>query len=337
MTNKTAGSPALPPRHGGEGHHPPLFCVKTKAWMPAIAGMTIARAFDGMTIARAFDGVTAGQAFAAMAAGPVRTALLALAVAATAAAGPLDDIAPPSPASGSPTQAAPSQTGDAQWHDIRVQLVAHNTASLGSPMSGRLAEFPLRDGDRFEQGQVLARFVCGEQEGMLARARAQLSEKREVLSTNGKLRSLGTGSGLEYRVSAAQVEEAAADVESASAQVDNCTVKAPFPGRVAGISVHPYQFVGLGQPLLDILDDRTLDLELIVPSRFLSWLRPGGKFNVTVDETGGNYHAVTDRLSGRVDPVSQSIKAYGHLTDGAPDLLAGMSGKADLAPPGKVP
>jgi hypothetical protein len=41
------------------------------------------------------------------------------------------------------------------WHDIRVQLVAHNAASLGSPMSGRLAEFPLRDGDRFQQGQVL--------------------------------------------------------------------------------------------------------------------------------------------------------------------------------------
>ncbi len=221
---------------------------------------------------------------------------------------------------------------DAGWHDIRVQVVAHNAANLGSPMSGRLADFPLRDGDRFQQGQVIARFVCGEQEGALAHARALLTEKREILSTNSKLHSLGTGSGLDFHVAAAQVEEAAAEVQTATAQVENCVVKAPFPGRVAAVAVRPYQFVGLGQPLLEILDDRTLDLELIVPSRWLSWLAPGTPFSVTVEETSHVYKATIDRLSGKVDAVSQSVKAYGHLTDPVPELLAGMSGKAALEP-----
>lgn len=233
--------------------------------------------------------------------------------------------------------AAPSPLSDigtdTGWHDVRVQVVAHNAASLGSPMSGRLAEFPLRDGDRFQQGQILARFVCNEQEGSLAHARAELAEKRTILATNSKLNSLGTGSGLDFHVAAAQVEEATADVQTATALVDNCAVKAPFPGRVAGVSVRPYQFVGVGQPLLEILDDRALDLELIVPSRWLTWLHEGTPFSVTVEETGRTYHATIDRLSGKVDAVSQSIKAYGKLTDPAPDLLAGMSGKASLAPP----
>lgn len=243
--------------------------------------------------------------------------------AATTPAGPLDDMA-------TPPRAAQA---DSAWHDIRVQVVAHNAASLGSPMSGRLAEFSFRDGDRFQQGQVLARFICGEQEGSLAHARALLTEKREILSTNSKLHSLGTGSGLEFHVAAAQVEEASAELQTASAQIDNCTVKAPFPGRVAAVSVRPYQFVGLGQPLLEILDDRALDLELIVPSRWLSWMVAGTLFTVTVDETGRTYNAVIERLSGKVDAVSQSIKAYGRLTNPAPDLLAGMSGKASLEPP----
>jgi membrane fusion protein (multidrug efflux system) len=225
---------------------------------------------------------------------------------------------------------------DAVWHDIHVQVVAHNAASLGSPMSGRLAEFPLRDGDRFQQGQILARFVCAEQDGALAHARALLTEKREVLATNSKLHSLGTGSGLDFHVAAAQVEEAGAEVQTAAAQVDNCSVKAPFPGRVASTAVRPYQFVGLGQPLLDILDDRTLDLELIVPSRWLSWLASGTPFIVTVSETGRSYKAAIDRLSGKVDAVSQSIKAYGRLTEAAPDLLAGMSGNATLEPPTRI-
>jgi membrane fusion protein, multidrug efflux system len=252
----------------------------------------------------------------------VLTVLLGYATA-HAAPGPLDDMLVPG-------QPAPV---DSAWHDIRVQVVAHNAANLGSPMSGRLADFRLRDGERFQQGQILARFVCGEQEASLAHARALLAEKREIYSTNSKLHSLGTGSGLDFHVAAAQVEEASAEVQTATAQIENCSVKAPFPGRVANVSVRPYQFVGLGQPLLEILDDRTLDLELIVPSRWLSWLRPGTPFSVTVEETGRSYKATIDRLSGKVDAVSQSIKAYGRLTDTAPELLAGMSGKAELTPP----
>ncbi len=222
---------------------------------------------------------------------------------------------------------------DPAWHDIRVQVVAHNAANVGSPMSGRLADFPLRDGDRFQQGQVLARFVCGEQEGQLARAKAQLAAKSEIFSTNSKLHSLGTGSGLDFRVAAAQVDEAKADVQMANAVLENCVVKAPFPGRVTAVAARPFQFVGVGQPLLEILDDRTLDLELIVPSRWLAWMTPGMPFTVTVEETGRTYKAAIDRISGKVDAVSQSIKVYGRITETTPELLAGMSGKAALEPP----
>ena len=261
-------------------------------------------------------------------------------VAASSSAGLLDDLGPAPAAKAPPaaaTQAAKPATEDTSAPDIRVQVVAHNAASLGAPMSGRLAEFPLRDGERFQQGQVIARFVCGEQEGALAHARALLAEKREILATNSKLHTLGTGSGLDFHVAAAQAEEAAAEVQIATAQVDNCVVKAPFPGRVAGVSARPYQFVGLGQPLIDILDDRTLDLELFLPSRWLSWLKPGTAFAVTVEETGKTYDAVIERLSGRVDAISQSIKAYGRLTATPPELLAGMSGKAQITPPHGTP
>jgi RND family efflux transporter MFP subunit len=222
---------------------------------------------------------------------------------------------------------------DGAWRDIRVQVVPRVSATIGAPMAGRLSEFPLRDGDRFDQGQVLARFNCAEQEGSLAHAKAVLEEKRQVLSTNSQLRNLGTSSGLEYRVAVAQVAEATADVQTATAVVDNCVVHAPFAGRVSGVSAHPQEFVSVGAPLLDILDDSSLELELIVPSRWLVWLQPGTNFTVAVDETGKSYHASITRLSGKVDAVSQSIKAYARLTDPAPDLLAGMSGRANLVPP----
>jgi len=52
-----------------------------------------------------------------------------------------------------------------------------------------------------------------------------------------------------------------------------------------------------------------------------------------VDETDKTYPARVTRLAGRVDPVSQSIKVVGEITAAAPELMAGMSGRANITPP----
>ncbi len=222
---------------------------------------------------------------------------------------------------------------DNAMRDIRVQVVPVISATIGAPMAGRLNDFPLRDGDRFQKGQLIAKFACGEREGSLAHARALLDAKRRIFSNKQQLRSLGTSTGLEYDVAAAEMNEAAADVATNTAMVEHCTVTAPFAGRVAAVMGHPYQFMGLGSPMLDILSDRELELEMIGPSRWLAWLKPGAKFDVVIDETGKTYGAEVTRLSGRVDPISRSIKVYGRLPIAPDDLLSGMSGRALLAPP----
>ena len=222
---------------------------------------------------------------------------------------------------------------DSQLRDIRVQVAATASAVIGAPMPGRLSEFPLRDGDRFEKGQTLARFVCSERDGALAHARARLTEKRRTLANKQQLRSLGNSTGLEYDIAVAEVSEAEAEVTINQAMVENCTISAPFPGRVASISVHRFQYVAQGTPMLDILSDGNLELEMIVPSRWVSWLKPGTAFDATIDETGKTYKAELNRVSGRVDPVSRSIKMYSHVVSPDGDLLPGMSGRALLAAP----
>lgn len=220
--------------------------------------------------------------------------------------------------------------------DIRIQIVAETSATIGAPMAGRLSQFPLKDGERFVQGQVLARFFCAEKEGALGHARALLEGKKQIFTSKQKLRNLGTSSDVEFEVAQAEVQEATADVATAQAMVDACVVTAPFSGRVAGVLTHNFQFVGTGAPLLDILNDKDLDLELIVPSLWLTWLKPGTPFDVVIDETGKTYSAKLTRLSGKVDAVSRSIKVYGKIDGPVDALLPGMSGRALLAPPAGV-
>jgi hypothetical protein len=55
---------------------------------------------------------------------------------------------------------------------------------------------------------------------------------------------------------------------------------------------------------------------------------------VRIDETGKTYPAKVTRLGAKVDPVSQSVKVVAAIDGSFPELIAGMSGKIALTPPG---
>ncbi len=221
--------------------------------------------------------------------------------------------------------------------EIRAQVTARTTTVLASGMAGRILDVAVQDGEGFRKGDILVRFDCAVQESQLARAAASLEKARRVLEVNERLRKLGSVSVKEVSIGQAEVAEATAEVGMMKALVSRCTVPAPFAGRVAGVAVRRYQFIGEGQPLLDILDDKELELEAIVPSRWLAWLRVGTRFQVVVDENGRTYEGEVSRLSGRVDPVSQSIKLYAGIRNPDDRLLAGMSGRAIITPPADTP
>ncbi len=86
-----------------------------------------------------------------------------------------------------------------------------------------------------------------------------------------------------------------------------------------------------GQPLLEILDDSALELEFILPSRWLVRLKPGHKFQVRIEDTGKTYPVRLDRIGAKVDPVSQTVKAVAVIDGHYPELIAGMSGRILLS------
>ena len=113
-------------------------------------------------------------------------------------------------------------------------------------------------------------------------------------------------------------------------QVAYCTLKAPFAGKVAKKIAQPYQYVQLGEPLLDIIDDNTLVVEFIMPSRWLAEVKIGHPLSVHIDETAKSYTGAVSRFAAQVDPVSQSIKVFANLEGEHTELLTGMSGVLQL-------
>jgi membrane fusion protein (multidrug efflux system) len=149
-------------------------------------------------------------------------------------------------------------------------------------------------------------------------ARAVQMQAEKTYTIDQRLVALKSMGQLELDVAQAEVAKAKADVAASAAVTSKCTIAAPFAGLTVDQKARAFQYMTPGQPLLDILDDHGLEVELIAPSRWLSWLKVGYAFQVHIDETDRTYPAKITRLAGRVDPISQSIKVIGEITADAP-------------------
>ncbi len=211
---------------------------------------------------------------------------------------------------------------------IRVQFVAFQQSVLSSELSAKIASLPFREGDTFRAGQTLVSFDCDVFRAQLNKAHAQAEGARQTLKVDQRLAALNSIGSLDVDLAAAKVKEAEAEAGAMQATVGKCVLAAPYNGRVAKLSAQIFEFVTPGKPLMEILDTRRLELQMIVPSKWLAWLKVGGQLKVKVDDLEREYSASIVRLGARIDPVSQSISVAAAVQGDHPELLPGMSGTA---------
>ncbi|MGO0791764.1 efflux RND transporter periplasmic adaptor subunit [Herbaspirillum seropedicae] len=226
-----------------------------------------------------------------------------------------------------PARPAPSAPpGMLDKREIRAQLAPVRYTTIAAEIGAVIARLPVTEGARFQRGQTLVQFDCAVQNAQLNKARASLSAADKAWQANKRLAELNSVGRVELDSSEAEVAKARADMAAQAALVGKCSIAAPFGGRVAEQKVREQQFAQPGQTLLEIIDDSALELEFIVPSKWLVWIKPGKVFQIRIDETGKTYPARVQRLGARVDPVSQSVKVVGVVDGKFNELMAGMSG-----------
>lgn len=209
---------------------------------------------------------------------------------------------------------------------IRAQLVARHDVEISSEVAAKIDRLPLKEGDAFAKGDVLVAFDCSLYRAQLAKAEATATAASREQAVTGKLAALHSAGALDVAQAQAHAKEAAADAAYMRTTVGKCIIRAPFAGRVAKRDAAPYEYVTPGKPLLEILDTGALEVKMIVPSKWLAWLKPGARFTVHVDELDANYPAEVVRLGASIDPVSQTIGVSGRMLGTPAELLPGMSG-----------
>lgn len=209
---------------------------------------------------------------------------------------------------------------------VRALVTPRTETTLSSRLSAQVLRMAVREGRRFKIGDELVAFDCVVENANLKRAKANHQQALKTLDVRVGLKHLSAVSELDLAIAKADVEKTKAELAIADADVDGCVISAPFNGRVVERLAQAYEHVTPGQPLLNILDDTAMRLEILAPAQLAVRLSIGTTLSVVIDETGKTYRAQVQALGAKVDPSSQTLQVYADVDEIDVDLLVGMSG-----------
>ena len=239
---------------------------------------------------------------------------------------------------GSGEKAKPADTGSAagkggepaeavaRQNIVRAEIKSVNLTVLSAPYDGLVFAVLARDGDTVDKGQAVIRLDTRAEEQDLAVAQTFAAD------VFNRLGALPDGPSRARDELAAEYLRYSAEVRGHENRLAQGVINAPFAGTVTEVHVKAGEHVKQGSPVMEIAESGNLEIVCAVPSAWVRWLKPGHVVWVYVDETGKSYEAVLDRLGGKVDPASKTIRVYARFSSPQAELLPGMSGSASIRP-----
>lgn len=193
-------------------------------------------------------------------------------------------------------------------------------------VSGRLIRVNVREGERIEAGTIVAEIDGAPFETSAASSEEALESAKARLATLGNYMrpedvraflpsvvSYGAADSLRSSVLAAEIAQATAatrlrhDRWAASAT----QLRASASGRVTRIRAAPGDPVGAGQAVVEMEDDRVLEIAVRIPPSLLSSVRAGRRALIDFSEEGGPVRSLHARV----------IRAGPRDVDGEPELV----------------
>ncbi len=218
------------------------------------------------------------------------------------------------------------------------KLAANRSVVISPEVTGRIVKIAVRSGQQVKQGDVLIALDAGKQQAELAEQSASVRDESRKLRDMRRLVARGAITTSELEGQEATVAQAQARADAAKYELSLRTLLAPFDGSVSLIDLSEGALVNSGDTLLHLDELAKLRLDLAVPERYLSLLRPGMAVTATSSAwPDQSFRCVLETLDSRVSNDTQNIKARVIIPNPDGQLRPGMLLNVELSlPPQKM-
>ena len=216
---------------------------------------------------------------------------------------------------------------NAEVRESRALVVASQEAILSSELAARIENIAVKEMQRFKKGDLLIQFDCSLYEAQKDVVSANANSALIKLKSDEQMLQMRSIGKYELELSISEYEKAKSELRIAELNVERCQIKAPFDGAVEEVVVNTFETIQPQVELMKIIQTEVLELEMVVSSEWISWLKIGHPIKVYIDEIQKEFNATISGIGANVDAVSQTIQLKGTITDSSPALLPGMSGR----------
>jgi RND family efflux transporter MFP subunit len=222
------------------------------------------------------------------------------------------------------------------------RVVNRRASALGFDRGGRLEAVLFDDGDRVEEGEVLAKLDTRELESLrrqavaeVRRIEAQLALAKVTTKRRTRLHAAENLAPQELDEAVYSEEATAAGLEAARAAVQNIDVRlalseirAPYAGTIEERFVDEGTVVSAGASILRLVEDGSLEVQMGVPPAVAARLEPGSTHTLTVE--GAEYPARLHAVLPTVESDTRTVRVVFRLDEGVTGVRAGSLARLDL-------
>ncbi|MHB1286652.1 MAG: efflux RND transporter periplasmic adaptor subunit [Leptospirales bacterium] len=235
-------------------------------------------------------------------------------------------------------------------HTLKVQLVhsdregqisgvvsGRHEARLASRAGGSVSRILVRLGERVKKGQILLELSGESQYQQVKASEANLEAARKNFKRIDSLYKTQSATQAEWDRSRQALDVARAQASGARSVLDWTRVSAPFSGVVSRKFVRTGDIVGVGSPLLEILENSHFQIFSHVPARWASEIRLGQRvmFRTLGKEGPRTVPVVIREIAAGSDPVSHTVLVRADAVDSPESgLQSGQYGTLEI-PVGK--
>jgi RND family efflux transporter MFP subunit len=206
---------------------------------------------------------------------------------------------------------------EAEWLKIRAQYAVNYESGMAwsQPAAGGAA---MAGGEAGGAERLFAEGLISKQE--LDKTRRKETEHLLSGRRQGEIRAASSG-----------LVQAEQRLSRARLAIERTEINAPFAGRVADVAVEPGQQISPGEPLLTLLDDSRLKVEVAVLEADIVRLREGSPARVRIPALGDK---VLDGTVHTINPLIDPKTGTGRVTVTLPNprgrLMPGLFAYVDL-------
>ncbi len=209
---------------------------------------------------------------------------------------------------------------------LSVVFEPKEQAVIAAEAPGRVIMVSKEMGEPFAKGDVLVKLDAQQYEANLSRAKASAGATSEALSVTRKLRGYQSASKLDEVNARKEAAAASADLRLAQHEMDATTIEAPFNGFVQRTLVREFEYVEKGQPVVEVVDDSIIRVNILMPASAWKDVRTGQSMTVAVTETGETVPCTITHVSQVLDPGSNTFEVFGEVDNSNKAIRSGMTG-----------